>query len=331
MATWATQGRSKIVCPLCRSKIDPGADLKPAHRAIRAVVDSLKVYCPTCRSECARSVLLDHVSKCPVDCPRECGAKVTPRNRVKHNADCPLVPVPCSAADVGCEASVVRAQLELHESHCEFARNHSMLKRIAALEAKVAQIARLEHENLEMKQQLAELKPIQKDMIELTIRLRTNIARLRDRLKEKEDTLAGLEKRLFEEARLAWPRFQLEREEQSAKFNAQYYTTGKGASIPEAQKLRMIAADTVNNRRDVPDAGKAYALLRFADHGKPYSWKKEPLTDDEVFCQRIDTTLYQPLQTLLEEMHELKSGIAQLMFDEPPGKETIDSRYPRHY
>lgn len=324
------------MCPLCRSKIEPGNGLKPAHRAICAVVDSLMVYCPTCRRECARSALSDHVSKCPVDCSRQCGAKVPPCDRVKHGAICPLVRVACSAADVGCEVHVARVQLSEHESHCEFKRNHLVLKRIAALEVNAekdaSQIARLVHENLEMKQQLAELKPIQKDMVKFTLRLGRKLTDLCNRLKEKEDALAGLDKRLLEEARLAWPRFQAKEEESTARFCAVYFTgKGLGASLSEAQKVDLIAYHTAKAQRDVPDSVKVHELLEFADGNNPdrYSVEKGSLTDDQVLSRRICSTFYRPLQSLLKAIHGLKCDIAQVQCDEPPVEETIQARYPQ--
>jgi TNF receptor-associated factor 4 len=74
--------------------------------------------CEHCDFTSTFDVGIQHIEQCtkyPVPCPNECDVGTIPRCDVeKHRTECPLEPVACQFADVGCSVKVARRDLKLH-------------------------------------------------------------------------------------------------------------------------------------------------------------------------------------------------------------------------
>jgi hypothetical protein len=74
--------------------------------------------CEHCDFTSTFDVGIQHIEQCtkyPVPCPNKCEVGTVPRCDVeKHRTECPLEPVACQFADVGCSVKVARRDLKLH-------------------------------------------------------------------------------------------------------------------------------------------------------------------------------------------------------------------------
>jgi hypothetical protein len=72
-------------------------------------------YCEFASTSDLQKEHVEQCTKCPVPCPNKCDVGTVPRCDVeKHRTECPLEPVACQFADVGCSVKVARRDLKLH-------------------------------------------------------------------------------------------------------------------------------------------------------------------------------------------------------------------------
>jgi hypothetical protein len=128
--------------------------------------------CEHCDFTSTFDVGIQHIEQCtkyPVPCPNECDVGTIPRCDVeKHRTECPLEPVACQFADVGCSVKVARRDLKLHmeESQQQHLLSATLLNlkltretiaekdRLLAL--KEEQLVKKEHQLAEKDRQIAE-------------------------------------------------------------------------------------------------------------------------------------------------------------------------------
>eukprot|EP01124_Arcella_intermedia_P018929 TRINITY_DN26054_c0_g1_i1.p1 TRINITY_DN26054_c0_g1~~TRINITY_DN26054_c0_g1_i1.p1 ORF type:complete len:346 (-),score=44.52 TRINITY_DN26054_c0_g1_i1:36-1073(-) len=106
-------------CPLCRK------DLRPIQKIplpLRNILAKIKVQCNACKKDNITRGDFDHHVQhvCPIDCPHGCLAKTTRAKLLAHDAECPNVPIDCSAYDVGCAFQANRREMLSHETLCPF-------------------------------------------------------------------------------------------------------------------------------------------------------------------------------------------------------------------
>ena len=123
----------------------------------KSIPNHMNELCPERPATCSycsfsstyREVQASHLPNCeryPLDCPNGCSEGTIPRCRMPSHLDaCPLQPVECSYANLGCNASVVRSTLETHikdsvHVHLELikASNESLKDDLATLSSEVA-------------------------------------------------------------------------------------------------------------------------------------------------------------------------------------------------
>ncbi|KAH3744091.1 dual specificity protein phosphatase [Pelomyxa schiedti] len=94
-------------CPVCYEKIL--GNTKPlVSKIVLVKLDAIQVRCPACRAAVMRNALDDHVWSCPTNCPKGCGAKVSPQNQDLHEKfECLNVAVACGS----CHETVLRKVL----------------------------------------------------------------------------------------------------------------------------------------------------------------------------------------------------------------------------
>ena len=99
-----------------------------------------------------------HVEQCtkyPVPCPNKCEIGTVPCCDVeKHHAECPLEPMACEFADVGCSVKMARRDLKQHMEESQ--QQHLLSATLLNLKLTKETIAELNRQLLEKDQQLAQ-------------------------------------------------------------------------------------------------------------------------------------------------------------------------------
>ena len=169
-----------IRCPYKESECEWVGEVGRAKQHI-AACPKRPWECHHCDFTSTFDVGIRHVEQCtkyPVPCPNKCEVGTVPRcDMEKHHMECPLKPVACQFADVGCSVKVARRDLKRHmeESQQQHLLSATLLNlkltretivekdRLLAL--KEQQLADLDQKLTEKERQLAEkeLQVIGKD------------------------------------------------------------------------------------------------------------------------------------------------------------------------
>ena len=114
--------------------------------------------CQHCDFTSTFDVGIQHVEQCtkhPVPCPNECEIGMVPRCDVeKHRTECPLEPVACEFADVGCSVKVAQRDLKRHMEESQ--QQHLLSATLLNLKLTRETIAEKDHQLALKEQQLAE-------------------------------------------------------------------------------------------------------------------------------------------------------------------------------
>jgi len=106
-------------CPLCREAITQ-QQFGLIPRFMKNALDEIRVICPICTNSIQRGKFTDHFNKCPADCPFGCKAKIALVDLEQHEKEYTEKPIPCDAADVGCEFKSSKKLMSLHSTSCVF-------------------------------------------------------------------------------------------------------------------------------------------------------------------------------------------------------------------
>ncbi|CAF1328721.1 unnamed protein product [Rotaria magnacalcarata] len=121
--------KDKPVCPMCRHMPFTLSELQPANLPLVNCLNELLVKCDTCdQMNIKRNMFDEHINKL---CPK---AKVT-----------------CSAADLNCEWTDSRDQLDDHLAHCKFEPLRSVLGPLLLM---AKQVDRIQNDNQELQLQV---------------------------------------------------------------------------------------------------------------------------------------------------------------------------------
>ena len=173
--------------------------------------------CQHCDFTSTFDIGIKHVEQCtkhPVPCPNECEIGMVPRCDVeKHRTECPLEPVACEFADVGCSVKVARRDLRRHmeESQQQHLLSATLLNlkltretiaekdRLLAL--KEQQLAERDQKLAEKEHQLAEkdrqIADKDKQLVEKDRQITNNDRHITD----KDNQLADKDRQLVEKDR----------------------------------------------------------------------------------------------------------------------------------
>ncbi|KAH3743801.1 hypothetical protein Pelo_14801 [Pelomyxa schiedti] len=95
-------------CPLCDEEIE-GKTKPLTAKGMLAKLAAIEVHCPVCSANVKRDLLDEHIFRCPVECPRKCGVRVSPENQTVHEqTECPNVVVTCAS----CSEAVQRRAIK---------------------------------------------------------------------------------------------------------------------------------------------------------------------------------------------------------------------------
>lgn len=137
----------------------PESVSKVVVRVILNKLDALKVHCPRCYKTLERASFDSHVQQCPVLCPSGCKLKISPSSLEEHSRVCVAVVVTCSAADVQCEWTGTRKELQSHLRTCSFVKQQAVLRRFNALEEEMLRrVTVLEEANNKLRARVALLE-----------------------------------------------------------------------------------------------------------------------------------------------------------------------------
>jgi hypothetical protein len=160
-----------IRCPYKDSECEWVGEVGGSKQHI-AVCPKRPWECEHCDFTSTFDVGIQHIEQCtkyPVPCPNKCEISTVPRCDVeKHRTECPLEPVACQFADVGCSVKMARRDLKLHmeESQQQHLLSATLLNlkltretiaekdRLLAL--KEQQLAEIAQKLIEKERQLAE-------------------------------------------------------------------------------------------------------------------------------------------------------------------------------
>ena len=114
--------------------------------------------CQYCEFTSTYDVEREHIEQCtkhPVPCPNKCEVGTVPRCDIeKHCTECPLEPVPCEFADVGCNIKVARQDLSRHMEESQ--QQHLLSATLLNLRLTKAAIAEKDHQLAEKDRLIAE-------------------------------------------------------------------------------------------------------------------------------------------------------------------------------
>ena len=115
--------------------------------------------CQHCKFVTTSNLKKEHAEQCtkyPIPCPNECEVGSIPRCDVeKHCAECPLEPVACEFADVGCNVKIARRDLKQHMEESQ--QQHLLSATLLNIKLTKDTIAELNHQLIEKDQQLAQV------------------------------------------------------------------------------------------------------------------------------------------------------------------------------
>ncbi|KAH3731799.1 RNA-binding protein 25 [Pelomyxa schiedti] len=151
----------RVTCPVCEEPME-GNVKSVAIKPLLAKLSAIEVHCPVCKVAIVKRDLLDsHMWECPIECPKNCGMEIPPKNQTEHEkTDCLSVLVEC---DLCHECDLVD-----HTESCVFVKMNTVLLSLTHQNATLAtrssqlelRVSELTKETQQLKAQLLLMAPI---------------------------------------------------------------------------------------------------------------------------------------------------------------------------